>query len=70
MRITWVVRSFSHYRVPVYEELDKLCGHKLTVIYYKDAVPVQAQNKLRALLGERAIARTNEIGFGNGVKFV
>lgn len=68
MRITWVVRSFSHYRVPVYEELDKLCGHELTVIYYKDAVPVQAQDKLRNLLGERAIARTNEMRFGNGKK--
>lgn len=68
MKITWVVRSFSHYRVPVYEELDKLCGHELTVIYYKDAVPQKAQDKLLTLLGKRAIARTNEIRFGNGKK--
>lgn len=68
MRITWIVRSFSNYRVPVYKALDELCGHELTVIYYKDAVPILAQKKLESFLGERAIGREKEIRFGNGKK--
>ena len=36
MKITWVTRSFLDYRIPVYQELNKLCGRNLTVIYYKD----------------------------------
>lgn len=68
MKITWVTRSFSNYRIPVYAALDKLCGHELTVIYYKDAAPQRAQEKLKQLLGNRAIARNKEIRFGNGKK--
>ena len=33
MRITWVTRSFLDYRIPVYENLDELCGHQLTLIF-------------------------------------
>lgn len=68
MRITWVTRSFLDYRIPVYEALDKLCGHELTVIYYQGATPERVQNKLKLLLGKRAVARANEIRFGNGKK--
>lgn len=68
MKITWIVRSFLDYRVPVYKALDDLCGHELTVIYYKDVVPERTQAKLKAVLGERAIARENEIRIGNGAK--
>lgn len=69
MKTTWVTRSFLDYRVPVYAALDELCGHELTVIYYKDAVPKRAQDKLKAILGDRAIAREKELRFGNGAKF-
>ena len=68
MRITWVTRSFLDYRVPVYRELDKLCGGNLTVIYYKDVPPMRAQNKLKEVLGERAIAREYELRIGNKPK--
>lgn len=68
MKITWITRSFADYRVPVYKALDRMCGYELTVIYYADACPPKAQEKLRATLGRRAIARTNEFRLGNGKK--
>ena len=46
MKITWVTRSFLDYRIPVYQELNKLCGRNLTVIYYKDIPPERTQKKI------------------------
>lgn len=68
MRITWVTRSFLDYRIPVFKALDELCGHELTVIYYKDIPPVRCQEKLKQILGDRAIARETELRFGNRPK--
>jgi len=61
MRITWVTRSFLDYRVPVYRELDELCGHQLTLIYNADKVPERCAKKVSEFLGDRAIALRNEI---------
>lgn len=47
MKITWVTRSFLDYRIPVYQELNKLCGRNLTVIYYKDIPPERTQKKIK-----------------------
>lgn len=68
MRITWVTRSFLDYRIPVFKALDEMCGHELTVIYYKDIPPVSCQEKLKAVLGERVIAREKELRIGNKPK--
>lgn len=68
MRITWVTRSFLDYRIPVFKALNELCGNELTVIYYKDVVPKRVRSKAEALLGDRAIARENEIRIGNRPK--
>lgn len=68
MRITWITRSFLDYRIPVFKELDKLCDHQLTVIYYNDTVPARVQQKLKNILGDRAIARNNELRIGNRPK--
>lgn len=68
MRITWITRSFLDYRIPVYSRLDELCDYELTVIYYKDVPPVICQDKLKAVLGERAIAREKELRVGNKPK--
>lgn len=68
MKITWVTRSFLDYRVPVFKALDELCGHNLTVIYYKDVVPQRVQDKLRSVLKDRAIAWEGELRIGNGRK--
>ena len=56
MKITWVTRSFLDYRIPVYQELNKLCGRNLTVIYYKDTPPERTQKKIKEVLGDKAIA--------------
>lgn len=68
MRITWVTRSFLDYRIPVYAALDEMCDHQLTVIYYKDIPPQRCQEKLKALIGDRAIARGKEFRIGNKPK--
>lgn len=60
MNITWITRSFLDYRVPVYRELDRLCGHALTVIYNGLAVPERVQAKAREALGPRAHALSGE----------
>jgi glycosyltransferase involved in cell wall biosynthesis len=68
MNITWVTRSFLDYRIPVYAAIDKLCGHKLSVIFYKDVVPERCQNKLSEILGNRAIGLSSEIRLGGKKK--
>lgn len=68
MKITWVTRSFLDYRIPVFKALDEMCGHQLTVIYYKDIPPVRCQEKLHSILGDRAIARDKEFRIGNKPK--
>ena len=68
MRITWVTRSFLDYRIPVFKALDKMCGHELRVIYYKDIPPVNCREKLEQILDDRAIARENELRIGNKPK--
>lgn len=65
MNITWVTRSFLDYRIPVYRALDELCGHNLTVIYNGDVVPQRCQEKLKAILGMRAIAMKGEVRIGS-----
>lgn len=61
MRITWVTRSFLDYRIPVYKALDELCGHRLTVIYNGEVVPKRCQDKIKTVLGDRAVAMSGEI---------
>ena len=63
MNITWITRSFLDYRIPVFAELDKLCDHHLTLIYdaEKEVIPERCQNKIRQILGERAIGLSGEI---------
>lgn len=68
MKITWVTRSFLDYRIPVYQELNKLCGGNLTVIYYKDIPPERTQKKIKEVLGDKAIAREKEFRIGNKPK--
>lgn len=63
MRITWVTRSFLDYRVPVFAELNRLCGNQLTVIFFRDVVPERCTRKLRNEIGERAVALSGEVRF-------
>ncbi len=61
MRLTWVTRSFLDYRIPVYAALDELCGHQLTVIFNREVTGEVLAEKLRGVLGERAIGLTGEL---------
>lgn len=60
MNITWVTRSFLDYRIPVFAELDRLCGGNLSVIFYQDVVPERVRYKLEQILGNRAIGLSGE----------
>lgn len=60
MNITWVTRSFLDYRIPIYAEINRLSGNKLTVIYYADVVPQRCQDKLKLIIGHRAIGLSGE----------
>lgn len=64
--ITWVNPCFLDYRVPVYVALDDLCDHRLSVIFSDHRVPKRVQQKIRAVLGERAVALSNEHLFTTG----
>ncbi|NGP75945.1 glycosyltransferase family 4 protein [Balneolaceae bacterium YR4-1] len=68
MRITWVTRSFLDYRIPVYQEINRLCGDQLTVIYYDDIVPVRCQKKIKKVLGDRAVGLGGEMRLGGQKK--
>ena len=68
MKITWVTRSFLDYRIPVYAAINKLCNNNLSVIYFKDVVPERCQEKMNAILGERAIGLKGEIRIGGKKK--
>ncbi len=61
MRITWIVRSFLDYRVPVFDNLNKLVGGNLTLIYYRDVVPLRVQRKTEQVLGEKSIGLSGEL---------
>jgi glycosyltransferase involved in cell wall biosynthesis len=62
--MTFVVREFLDYHVPVFAALDSLVGGGLHVIYSSDAVPKRVQKKISAALGSRAIGLSGEIVFG------
>lgn len=64
MKITWVTRSFLDYRIPVYEEVNHLCDYQLTVIYFADVVPQRCKEKLKKILGNKAIGLSGEVRFG------
>ena len=61
MNITWITRSFLDYRIPVYAELDNLCGHHFNLIYNAEVVPERCQNRIHEILGDRAFGLAGEI---------
>jgi glycosyltransferase involved in cell wall biosynthesis len=67
MRIVWAHNWFLDYRVPVFEELSRLTGNNLFVLYNKESIPQRVSKKVQATLGKNAIPFTNEkqINLGN-----
>lgn len=61
MRITWITRSFLDYRVPIFDNLNKLINGNLTLIYYRDVVPLRVQRKTEQVLKENSIGLSGEL---------
>lgn len=64
MRITYVARSFLDYRVPVLGELDQISCGKLFYITSNKWTPERALNRLKTVLGDRAICLSGERSLG------
>lgn len=64
MHITYVARSLLDYRLPVLEELDKLCGGHLTYIASVKWTPERVLSRLQRILGKRAILLAGEKSIG------
>ena len=60
MKVVWVNKSFSDYRVPVYGQLDKLLNGNLFLIFSGDYTNKRVQQKIKALFGQRAIVLSGE----------
>ena len=60
MNILWVNPSFLDYRIPLYEELNKLCGGSFYLIYSKKRVPERCHSKIQESLGENALFLEDE----------
>jgi len=60
MRVVWVNKSFSDYRVPVYVELDKILDGNFSIIFSGDHTHGRVQKKIKSALGARAIALKGE----------
>jgi len=65
MRITWVTRDFLDYRIPVFEEINKLSNNELTVVFNSEVTPQRCVSKIERILGDRAVGLTGEISIGN-----
>lgn len=63
-RITWVLRSFLDYRVPVFAHLDVLVDQQFYVVFPAYRSPERVQKKISLALGERAIALTGGTSIG------
>ena len=60
MNILWINPCFLDYRVPVYRELDILCGGNLSIIFSEKRVPARVIKKIKSGLNDRAIALNGE----------
>src|ERR1039458_3859678 len=69
IRITWVTRFLSHYRICVFRELDHLVNGTVTVIYTKNVVRPTDQTDLAMVLGDRAMGISGEVCIGTEGEF-
>lgn len=66
MRITWVTRSFLDYRIPIYKKLSELNNDEFYLIYCDEehVNPKRVRDKIKLVLGDRAIGMKGEKCFG------
>ena len=60
MNILWVNPSFLDYRIPLYEEMQKLCGGTFYLIYSKKRMPDRCHCKIQEVLGNHALFLEDE----------
>lgn len=54
-KVLWVNPSFLDYRIPLYEEMQKLCNGSFYLIYSKKRVPERCHCKIQKILGDQAL---------------
>ncbi len=59
-RVLWVNPSFLDYRIPLYRELNSLCGDNFHLIYSRQRVPDRCYEAVTKVLGQRAISVTEK----------
>lgn len=60
MNILWVNPSFLDYRIPLYEEMQKLCNGTFFLVYSKRRVPERCHRKIKEILGDHALFLEDE----------
>lgn len=60
MRILWLCRWFGNYRIPVYQELNRLTDGNFFMAYSTEAVSKSVDEQMKATLGKNAISLNNE----------
>lgn len=68
MKVLWINPSFLDYRVPVYEELNKILNGNLIIVYAENEnrTPLRVSTKIKEKLGVNAIALKDEKNFTIG----
>lgn len=60
MKIIWISPWFGNYRIPVYENLNKLSGENFYIICSKENTSELVREKLKRTLGDHAIIMSGE----------
>lgn len=60
MKLLWINPSFLDYRIPLYDELNRLCGGSFCLIYSKVRVPERCHSKIQSVLGDNALFLNDE----------
>ena len=66
MKILWVNPSFLDYRIPLYEELNKLCNGDFHLVYSINRIPERCNKKIQQVLKRNAHGLSKEKRFNFG----
>ncbi len=68
MKILWTNPAFLDYRVPFYEELNRLSNGSFHLVYSRSRIPQRCEDKIKNALGDNAHALAHEKSFQFGNK--
>lgn len=69
-KVLWVNPSFLDYRIPLYDELNKLYQNNFHLIYSKQRVPQRCIDKIESVLKENALGLLTEKNVSIGKRMV